>query len=185
MERSGRDRKYTIGIFCNVDTARDDYRWLEDMPGLIRDQGRDVRHCNCCKTGGTQFGNEVSQCTFAILYHTKKRGEINITDVSDFLYDTELEYLSAELGKDNVIVVVDDLEDSSSEEKRRILETQPRIGTLARELFLFSESEKASDCKGHLTSQHEVDKTRMQEKLDKIEALIKASGKITRSFRFT
>lgn len=43
--------------------------------------------------------DDLSQCTFGILYHTKNRGRVNITDVEEALYDEELETISAELGK--------------------------------------------------------------------------------------
>ncbi|XP_077350323.1 uncharacterized protein LOC144000388 isoform X2 [Lithobates pipiens] len=41
-------------------------------------------------------------------------------------------------GRENVIVVIDDFENTSDEEKDRILETQPSIGQYARDFFLFS-----------------------------------------------
>ncbi|PIN97369.1 hypothetical protein AB205_0128450 [Aquarana catesbeiana] len=89
-----------------------------------------------------KFRDDVSRCTFGILYHTRNRGRINIVDVTNSLYDEEMNYMSQHLGKEKVIVVVDDLEDTSDVEKRRILESQPSIGTLARDIFLFSANDK-------------------------------------------
>ncbi|XP_073491181.1 uncharacterized protein [Aquarana catesbeiana] len=87
--------------------------------------------------------NDLSQCTFGILYHTKNRGRVNITNVNDSLYDEELENLNKILGKDNVFVVIDDLEDNSDQEKTRILENQPSIGMLASDFLLISQKQKA------------------------------------------
>ncbi|KAG8548348.1 hypothetical protein GDO81_025684 [Engystomops pustulosus] len=87
----------------------------------------------------TDFYSEIRNCSFAILYHTKKHGRLNITDVTDSLYDEELRDLSEYLGKDKVIVVIDDLQKTDSSEKTRILENQPSIGRLATDLFLFNE----------------------------------------------
>ncbi|XP_053551023.1 uncharacterized protein LOC128642320 isoform X1 [Bombina bombina] len=92
--------------------------------------------------GSTNLRDAVGSCSLVILYHTKTRGRINVTDVTDSLYDKELKELSDVLGKTRVIVVIDDLEDSSYSEKIRILNNQPSIGRLAKELFLFSTQEK-------------------------------------------
>ncbi|XP_040211858.1 uncharacterized protein LOC120942944 isoform X2 [Rana temporaria] len=87
------------------------------------------------------FTDDLTQCTFAILYHTKKRGRLNITDVTDSLYDEELRDLEDHLGK-NVIVLLDDLDDSSDGNMRRILQEQPLIKECAETLILISELEK-------------------------------------------
>ncbi|CAN2390385.1 hypothetical protein PRIEUP_LOCUS421, partial [Pristimantis euphronides] len=85
----------------------------------------------------------MTKCNFFILYHSKKRGRVNVTDVTDSLYDNELESLSNKYGKSRVVVVIDDLDSSSNEEKKRILQCQPSIGTFSRGLFLFSSADKA------------------------------------------
>ncbi|CAI9617825.1 unnamed protein product, partial [Staurois parvus] len=85
--------------------------------------------------GEEQFMEAVSRCTFGILYHTKNSGRINIVDVTDNLYNKELRYLSERLGKEKVIVVVDDLEDASSKEKAQILEAQPVLDVWPRISF--------------------------------------------------
>ncbi|XP_053552346.1 uncharacterized protein LOC128643529 isoform X1 [Bombina bombina] len=84
----------------------------------------------------------ISLCNFAILYHTKRRGRVNITDVTDSLYEDELNMLSRSLGKENVIVVIDDLDDSGSVVKETILQNQPSIRRLTQDLFLFSVQDK-------------------------------------------
>ncbi|XP_068102763.1 ice nucleation protein-like isoform X2 [Hyperolius riggenbachi] len=89
-----------------------------------------------------EFQQEVYKCDFAILYHSKKRGRINVTDVTDSLYDEELDYLCTRLGQENVVVVIDDLDDSSDSVKSDILLNQPSIRNKAKELFLFSSDEK-------------------------------------------
>ncbi|XP_077303183.1 uncharacterized protein LOC143923399 [Lithobates pipiens] len=134
-----------VGIFSRSST--DDYSWLVELltSEYFRDCIQEVRHCYISSNGFQQFMNDLSQCTFGILYHTKNRGRINITDVTSSLYDEELEYLNRTLGMDNVLVVVDDLEDSSDQEKTRILENQPSIGKLAGDLLLISHTEKADN----------------------------------------
>ncbi|XP_053550928.1 uncharacterized protein LOC128642250 [Bombina bombina] len=84
----------------------------------------------------------IALCNFAILYHTKRRGRVNITDVTDSLYEDELNMLSRLLGKEKVIVVIDDLDDSGSVAKDTILQNQPSIKRLTKDLFLFSVQDK-------------------------------------------
>ncbi|XP_041433463.1 uncharacterized protein LOC108703975 isoform X2 [Xenopus laevis] len=133
--------KHKVGIFSR--SAEDDYRWLHRfIISEFSDYVQRVRPCYISNTGRRQFWEDVSQCTVAILYHTKKRGRINITDVQGSLYDEELQYLAEQLGKDKVMVVVDDLEDSGPEEKERILMSQRSIGKWASDLILISSTEK-------------------------------------------
>ncbi|MEE6519249.1 hypothetical protein FKM82_030893 [Ascaphus truei] len=145
MEVTPRMPKIHFGIFSR--TTKDKYGWMTELlkSETFKDSVADV--CDIYISNAfLQFTEKVSQsqCRFAILYHTKNHGRINITDVTDSLYDKELRYLSDTLGQENVIVVVDDLEDSSSEEKRRILQNQPSIGRLTRELIHSSEKDKKS-----------------------------------------
>ncbi|XP_040211692.1 uncharacterized protein LOC120942833 [Rana temporaria] len=132
--------KYRVGIFSR--SGDDNYQWLVNSlktAGI----GRSIDVCNVYISNNYQsYYSEMSRCNFAILYHTKRQGRLNITDVTDSLYDQELRELSDCLGNENVIVVVDDLVDTSNEEKQRILKSQPSIGSLARDLFLFSEQQK-------------------------------------------
>ncbi|XP_077303137.1 uncharacterized protein LOC143923386 [Lithobates pipiens] len=139
------DRKHIVGIFSR--SGEQDYTWLVRLlKEAFQDVVGDVKCCFISNNGQQELMDGMSQCTFGILYHTKNRGRVNITDVEDALYDEELETISAELGRRNIIVVVDDLEeDMSSElEKTLILRAQPRINKLACELFLISVSEKAN-----------------------------------------
>ncbi|XP_073491178.1 uncharacterized protein [Aquarana catesbeiana] len=135
-------KPHTVGIFSR--SSESDFEWL------IK-QLKSESFCNIVSTanphsisnnGMQQFMDAVSGCTFGILYHTRNRGRINIVDVTDSLYNEELKYLSEHLGKEKVIVVVDDLEDASDEEKTRILQSQPSVGTLARDIFLFNANDK-------------------------------------------
>eukprot|EP00079_Xenopus_tropicalis_P038933 XP_017952704.1 PREDICTED: uncharacterized protein LOC108644517 [Xenopus tropicalis] len=128
-----------VGIFSRE--SQEAYDWLITFL-LTISAVRDVRTVHISNTNYRDVIDEASKCAFAILYHTKKRGRINITDVTDSLYDRELEDLSRCLGRDRVIVVIDDLEDSSLEAKNLILQNQPSIGRWAVELFLFSDQEK-------------------------------------------
>ncbi|XP_063285144.1 uncharacterized protein LOC134571033 [Pelobates fuscus] len=125
-----------IGIFSRE--SEESYKWL--IPYLASLHGvKDVRPVYIPVNDSRVVSREVSKCSFAILYHTKNRGRINITDVTDSIYDRELETLSARLGKNNVIVVIDDLDDVSETHKIKILRNQPKIANLARELFLFND----------------------------------------------
>ncbi|XP_053550407.1 uncharacterized protein LOC128641868 [Bombina bombina] len=134
---------HTVGIFSR--SGQNNYSWILTL--LESENFSHIKeikpHC-ITNNGYLKFREAVSQCTFGILYHTKNYGRVNVTNVTDSLYDEELKHLSDELGKEKVIVIIDDLEDSSSEEKNRILDYQPDIGNLAKELFIFSESEKTS-----------------------------------------
>ncbi|XP_040211876.1 uncharacterized protein LOC120942952 isoform X2 [Rana temporaria] len=137
-------QREVVGIFSR--STSDDYSWLAKL--LTSNHFRtieEVRPCYISNNGFQQFMDVLSECTFGILYHTKNRGRINITDVTDSLYDGELGCLESILGKDNVVVLVDDLEDSGDQEKTRILENQPRIEELASDLLLISHTLKANE----------------------------------------
>ncbi|XP_044158983.1 uncharacterized protein LOC122944602 [Bufo gargarizans] len=121
-----------------------EYEWLktrlesEQFKKIVKS----VRPCCITNDGSEQFRADVARCNFGILYHSKNRGRINITDVTDSLYDEELRYLSDKLGAENVIVVIDDLEDSSEKRRSKILNSQPSLKTMAKDVFLFSPDEK-------------------------------------------
>ncbi|MEE6519154.1 hypothetical protein FKM82_030682 [Ascaphus truei] len=131
----------TIGIFSRA--GEEEYKWLISWLRSVS-SGIVVRPFYISNNNGQRFREEVSKCTVAILYHSKKRGRVNLTDVTDSLYDEELEYLSAVRGNANVFVVIDDLDDSGSESKNRILTQQPKIRNLASDVFLFTREEKES-----------------------------------------
>ncbi|XP_040211490.1 uncharacterized protein LOC120942578 isoform X2 [Rana temporaria] len=137
------EKKHTVGIFSRSD--RKDYSWLISVltSQHCSDWVQDVRSTVISNTLTTFIG-DASRCTFGILYHTKNRGGVNISDITGSLYDEEMKILHDLLGKENVIVVIDDLKDSSYEEKRRILNIQPSIETLACDLLLISNTEKTN-----------------------------------------
>ncbi|XP_077129792.1 uncharacterized protein LOC143785028 isoform X2 [Ranitomeya variabilis] len=131
-----------VGVFSRSATV--DYEWLMTalkspmFTGLVAEprpvyiSNRDEGH----------FREAVQDCDFVILYHTKNRGRINIINVTDSLYDEELTYMSSSKGRDNVIVLVDDLEKSDYQEKCRILDGQPDITIYSRDLILVTSNEK-------------------------------------------
>lgn len=125
-----------VGIFSRSDET--DYAWLMNPLG------------ECCEILTFCITNNnrheliqcSNQCQCTILYHTKNRGRINVTDVTDSLYDSEIGLLFDRHGKRHVLVVIDDLEDSSQEVKQRILSSQPTLRTKAHDIFLFTKHEK-------------------------------------------
>ncbi|XP_041434416.1 uncharacterized protein LOC121398921 isoform X2 [Xenopus laevis] len=131
--------KHVVGIFSR--DTRDAFDWLDrfllTIPGV-----NDVRTIHITNTNYIEVMEEAYKCTFAILYHSKNRGRINVADVTDALYDKELDDLSRCLGRDRVIVVIDDVEDSCLEAKNNILQKQPSIGRLTIELYLFGDQDK-------------------------------------------
>ncbi|KAM5152250.1 kinesin-like protein KIF13A [Mantella aurantiaca] len=162
-------KKAELGIFSR--SAESDYSWLVELlrSADFRHWIQSVTPCYISSSGFQRFRDNVSRCTFGILYHTKNKGRINVTDVTDSLYDEELKYLHDRLGKDNVIVVIDDVEYDNDMEYCWILENQPSIRRLARDLLLFSSNEKMAKC----DLRH---KTNLQRKMGLLESIIK--GKI-------
>ncbi|XP_044131000.1 uncharacterized protein LOC122924134 [Bufo gargarizans] len=133
--------KRVVGIFSREDD--NSYRFLTKAL-RSEDLFREVRTFIITNNGFQDFIEEVSRCHCAILYHSKNRGRMNITDVTDSLYDEEVTHLSKSLGKKNVVVVGDDLDSSSSEVKMKILQDQPLIKEMAADLVLFSKADKNS-----------------------------------------
>ncbi|XP_063791162.1 uncharacterized protein LOC134945653 isoform X2 [Pseudophryne corroboree] len=119
-------------------SSEENYRWLS---ALLRDAAK-VVHFQITNRNYGGFTQQVSQCSFAILYHTKTHGRVNITNVTDSLYDEELDYLHKHLGQKNVAVVADDLDDSSSLTKNNILKNQTSIRDKTCDLFLFTPQDK-------------------------------------------
>lgn len=131
--------RQVIGIFSR--NAQQEYAWLASM---LQRVGRVVPF-SITNSNSQQFRQQVSQCSFAILYHSKTRGRVNIANVTDSLYDEELEYMSQVLGKSKVIVVADDMDDSGPKLVSSILSNQPSIAQLTRGLYLFTTKEKMDD----------------------------------------
>ncbi|XP_073491565.1 uncharacterized protein [Aquarana catesbeiana] len=135
--------KRVVGIFSREGEVS--YHFLFEALGFQDLLVRKVRTTTITNDGWPRFKEEVSRCDFGILYHSKSRGRLNITDVTDSIYDKELEHLSEKLGKENVLVVADDLDSITQEDKEMILNSQPLILGKARDLILFSkEKEKTS-----------------------------------------
>ncbi|XP_073524051.1 uncharacterized protein [Phyllobates terribilis] len=140
----GRLTKPIIGIFSREGESQ--YSWLVNalIPDPFRDNVPKFRPCFISNEGSQQFGEVASQCTFAILYHCNPRASTSATNVMGSLYDKELDHLSSRLGKKNVIVVIDDLDDSNESQKKLILENHLSIREQAQDLFLISNKEKSS-----------------------------------------
>ncbi|XP_044159210.1 uncharacterized protein LOC122944718 isoform X2 [Bufo gargarizans] len=135
-----RKSRLKIGIFSR--SAQSNYEWLmEWLKTKCVMRPIDV-HAFCITNNSTRFYSELPNCSFAILYHTQKQGRLNVTDVTDSLYNEELKQLSDFLGRENIIVVIDDLQNTDYTKKNQILRHQPSIGILARGLYLFNEKKK-------------------------------------------
>ncbi|XP_063285674.1 putative leucine-rich repeat-containing protein DDB_G0290503 [Pelobates fuscus] len=133
--------KHIISIFSRCTDSY--YQWLMDkLKGQEFCNMVDDVRAVYISNKYSEFSREITECTFAILYHSYRWGRINLTDVKDSLYDKELQDLSQRHGRDNVIVVINDIKTTSSEKKLRILENQPSIRRRARKLFLFEEKNK-------------------------------------------
>ncbi|XP_077303076.1 uncharacterized protein LOC143923336 [Lithobates pipiens] len=156
---------------CSRDSERN-YEWLKDflekrMCKKTRINVQPVYITN----NMFKFHQEISGFNFAILYHTKNRGRINITNVNSSLYDNELKCLHDRFGKKNVVVVIDDLEKSGDDEKRRIKEQQRDLKKYAQELFLFTEQDK-NHTKNHLNT---MEITQVKENLIRLKKYIKSA----------
>ncbi|OCT64706.1 hypothetical protein XELAEV_18045803mg [Xenopus laevis] len=83
-------RTLVVAVFSREDQSS--YEWLrrvlQSFPTV-----RDVKSIVISNNNFVTFLEEVSQCDFAILYHSMRRGRINVSDVVDSLYDGELEVL--------------------------------------------------------------------------------------------
>ncbi|XP_044159211.1 uncharacterized protein PFB0765w-like isoform X3 [Bufo gargarizans] len=135
-----RKSRLKIGIFSR--SAQSNYEWLmEWLKTKCVMRPIDV-HAFCITNNSTRFYSELPNCSFAILYHTQKQGRLNVTDVTDSLYNEELKQLSDFLGRENIIVVIDDLQNTDYTKKNQILRYQPSICRLARDLYLFNEKKK-------------------------------------------
>ncbi|PIO23199.1 hypothetical protein AB205_0103160, partial [Aquarana catesbeiana] len=126
-----------VGIFSRAGDT--EYAWLTGRLG----EYYNVLPIYISNNNRRVLIQSLSQCQFAILYHSKNRGRINITDVTDSIYDYEISLLSDRLGPSKVLAVIDDLEDSSEETKNKILSSQPTLREkTGRNVFLFTKEEK-------------------------------------------
>ncbi|KAM4026207.1 uncharacterized protein ACNLHF_026513 isoform 1-T2 [Anomaloglossus baeobatrachus] len=133
-----------LDVVVTSRAAEDNALWMLNhlRSPTYRDLLGRVTHLPISNKNQAAWRSEIQNHSFSILYHTKRQGRLNLTDVTDSLYDLELQELSETLGRDNVMVVVDDLLKSDEEEKQRILTNQPSISRWASELVLFAENEK-------------------------------------------
>ncbi|XP_068120813.1 uncharacterized protein [Hyperolius riggenbachi] len=163
-------KKRMVGIFSRDSSTL--YDWLISTL-MATNVVKDIRQVYISNRFH-EFQQEVYKCDFAILYHSKKRGRINLTDVTDSLYDKELEHLCRTLGQKNVVVVIDDLDDSSDSVKSGILFSQPSIRTKAEGLFLFSSEEKTylNSAPLDTVSGHQRHST-LRKKMDDLKRVIK------------
>lgn len=88
--------RVSVGIFSRDDESS--YQWLTSRLSTSR-HVRSVYPVYVSNHSAVSVRDGARRCALAILYHTKRRGRINIADVTDSLYDAELEYLSSAKGK--------------------------------------------------------------------------------------
>ncbi|XP_056390118.1 uncharacterized protein LOC130284120 [Hyla sarda] len=153
-----------VGIFSR--SASEDYEWLTTSlnSAMFKNLVMESRSVYISNRDQNRFREAVQSCDFGILYHTKNHGRINITNVTDSIYDEQLELMSSSRGRVNVIVMVDDLEKSDYEEKCRIIDSQPDILKYSQDLILVSSNEKRQP-------------QLLERKLQDIKALISAGSR--------
>ncbi|XP_069591249.1 uncharacterized protein [Ranitomeya imitator] len=130
--------RQTVQIFSR--SGEVEYRWLLDG---LREEWT-VSAFTITNSNSGAFCDQIYRCSFAILYHSRNRGRVNITDVTDSLYDDEVKAISEGLGKERLIVVIDDLDDSSDQAKDRILTHQHSLKIRTQEIFLVTTQEKTN-----------------------------------------
>ncbi|CAJ0945525.1 unnamed protein product, partial [Ranitomeya imitator] len=157
-------KHHRVGIFSRSDDR--DYYWLveklrsEEFRSLVAN----VKSCFIYNSQRFQdFIDDINQGTVGILYHSKSRGRVNVTDVTDSLYDQELQTLHLILGKSNVLVIIDDLEDSGDYRKKGILQEQRSIAQWAADLVLVSHDDK-------------MDSRLLRKKIDQLKAFLRGAG---------
>ncbi|XP_072273178.1 uncharacterized protein [Pyxicephalus adspersus] len=126
-----------VGIFSKCFSTN--YTWLETLlkSPKLRLSVDDVSSFHISGKGI----EEALDCSFGVLYHSQRREEVSIVEE----YEAEMEHLSATLGRFNVLVIIDDLKDSSWMKKEKILYSQPNIQKYARNLLLISKEEKKNE----------------------------------------
>ncbi|XP_077129838.1 uncharacterized protein LOC143785059 isoform X2 [Ranitomeya variabilis] len=162
-------QRHWVGIFSRS-TDRD-YPWLveilksEEFSSLVAN----VKSCSIYNSQRFQdFIDDINQSTVGILYHSKRRGRVNVTDVNDSLYDQELQTLHMLLGKRNVLVIIDDLEDSGDYRKKGILHEQRSIAQWAADLLLVSHDDK-------------MDSRLLRKIIDQLKAFLRGAGSVVSS----
>ncbi|XP_073491542.1 uncharacterized protein [Aquarana catesbeiana] len=102
-----------------------------------------------------KWKSEVDGSSVIVLHlsHSPETPLPDLSDVKEFL-----DYCREKHGKDNVIIVMDDVEDSSDQKKTQILESHPDIEDLYHNLFLFSPQENLSEFRTLLSSLLNINK---------------------------
>ncbi|CAN2391193.1 hypothetical protein PRIEUP_LOCUS1232, partial [Pristimantis euphronides] len=122
--------KLVVGIFSRE--GEELYDWLIALllsprfRSLVRDV-RPVTISNVMHGGSRRLSEEIALCSASILYHSQDRGRLNITNVTDSLYDEELRDLHRLLGREKVVVLVDDVDNEDQTARGRITLEQPLI----------------------------------------------------------
>ncbi|XP_041433095.1 uncharacterized protein LOC121398242 [Xenopus laevis] len=141
MKRAKASSRQIVGISSRC--QQDQFQWMIDMlTSHLSELVTEVKYYPITNENSDEWKKEVKGCSFGILYHSLKHGRINITDVEGSLYDKELLYMSQCLDKENVMVVLDDLEQTTEEETKRILRTQPSIKHCSSLLLLTAKKDK-------------------------------------------
>ncbi|XP_041431793.1 reticulocyte-binding protein 2 homolog a-like [Xenopus laevis] len=141
MKRAKASSRQIVGISSRC--QQDQFQWMIDMfASHLSELVTEVKYYPITNENSDEWKKEVKGCSFGILYHSLKHGRINITDVEGSLYDKELLYMSQCLDKENVMVVLDDLEQTTEEETKRILRTQPSIKHCSSLLLLTAKKDK-------------------------------------------
>ncbi|CAH2308219.1 Hypothetical predicted protein [Pelobates cultripes] len=165
--------KVAVGIFLTDDERS--YTWLADFLSSLPEVNF-VQPIPISESSLQNPTERISECDLAILYHSKKEGELNIPDVTDSHYEKKLKYLCE---NNKLLLVVDDLEGSSPSEYRQILENQPNITKWTKKIFVFTKQEKTSIDRNAESligdsQANDSDYLSMQEKLQHIKNILRA-----------
>ncbi|XP_017952709.2 kinesin-like protein Klp98A [Xenopus tropicalis] len=129
------------------------HQWIEDLlkTESFKKNIRDIQSIRI-SSDISQFQKDISKCTFCILYHSDKQGATEAANGLNALYNDELGTMFHIVGKQRIVMVMADLEDSSGRVKRRMQHTQANIMKLTCRLTLFNRGQIDSIIKGNITS---------------------------------
>ncbi|CAI9596452.1 unnamed protein product [Staurois parvus] len=122
-----------------------DFSWLKCFVTQKYSDLFEVKYLPISDYNREEWEEDVRLCSAVILYHTEHQGEINITDVDGALYDSELYYMNNILGREKVLVMLDNI---SKEERCRIPKT---LQSLSAHLIFIPEKNKSEATKKELT----------------------------------
>ncbi|XP_073491200.1 interferon-induced very large GTPase 1-like [Aquarana catesbeiana] len=126
-----------IGIFSVSEEGHID--WLRRLMSSDIFGQREVTYHKMPSYDNVGLEEGKLQCGVAILYHTMKTGKF-VTSQGEFLYHKVTDQLVQKLGKDNVIVLIDDLQ--SYTDKKWAKWVQSSIEKWAGDLLYFLQEEK-------------------------------------------